>query len=324
VIYGWGGWFDAVTAHAVIHRFMSLKNPQIAVIGAWNHGANQHASPYCPQALNVAQHWHESLRFFDHFLREETTSAGSDAQARTLYYYTIGAERWNKTDTWPPAGISQQRWYLHADHLLAQEQPAEADAFDDYTIDFSATTGRTNRWYTQMGGESVLYPDRAQADERLLTYTSAPLTADLEITGNAIITLYVKSTADDGAFFVYLEDVAPDGTVYYLTEGQLRAAHRRISSEIPPYVHVEPYHSFRRADLMPWVPGEIAEICVGLQPISALIRQGHRIRIAIAGADCDLFPRIPASGTPTISVQRNQVYGSHIDLPVMMREADHA
>jgi hypothetical protein len=163
----------------------------------------------------------------------------------------------------------------------------------------------------------VLYPDRAEADRRLLTYTSAPLEADMEITGYPVVMLYVTSTADDGAFFFYLEDVAPDGTVYYLTEGMLRAIHRKISTDPPPYVQLVPYHSFKRADVLPLVPGEMAEISFGLLPISALIRAGHRLRMAIAGADKDLFPRVPASGTPTITVQRSRVYASFIELPVM-------
>jgi len=48
------------------------------------------------------------------------------------------------------------------------------------------------------------------------------------------ISLQIASTSSDGQFFAYLEDVAPDGRVTYITEGQLRALHRRIGSD-PPY-----------------------------------------------------------------------------------------
>jgi predicted acyl esterase len=67
------------------------------------------------------------------------------------------------------------------------------------------------------------------------------------------------------------------------------------------------------------VPGQIAELKFGLQPTSILIRKGHRLRIAIAGADKDSFARIPAQGTPTISVARNQKNASWIELPVVGR-----
>ena len=71
--------------------------------------------------------------------------------------------------------------------------------------------------------------------------------ADVEITGNPIVTLYVSSTTPDAAFHVYLEDVAPDGTVTYITEGMLRAINRKVSNEEPPYVQFGPYHSLERA-----------------------------------------------------------------------------
>ncbi len=58
---------------------------------------------------------------------------------------------------------------------------------------------------------------------RLLTYTGPALTSDTEITGQPIVKLRVASTHTDGNFIVYLEDVAPDGRVTYLTEGELRA-----------------------------------------------------------------------------------------------------
>ena len=74
-----------------------------------------------------------------------------------------------------------------------------------------------------------------------------------------------------------------------------------------------------KADALPLVPGEVAELRFGLQPISALIKKGHRLRVAIAGHDKDTFIRIPAEGTPTIAVQRNKRYLSAIDLPIVKR-----
>ena len=55
--------------------------------------------------------------------------------------------------------------------------------------------------------------------------------ADVEVTGNPIVTLYVSSSTPDAAFHVYLEDVTPDGTVTYITEGMLRAINRKVSTK---------------------------------------------------------------------------------------------
>lgn len=52
---------------------------------------------------------------------------------------------------------------------------------------------------------------------------------------------------------------------------------------------------------------------------SVLIKKGHRIRLGIAGHDKGTFARIPESQAPAISVARNSVHASHIDLPVAKR-----
>ena len=117
--------------------------------------------------------------------------------------------------------------------------------------------------------------------------------------------------------YVYLEDVDERGYVTYVTEGQLRAIHRKVCAGPPPYRLQVPYHSFKEADAQPLVPGEVAEITFGLLPTSVLIRKGHRLRLGIAGHDEGTFVRIPATGTPVWTVVRHRVHPSYIDLPVV-------
>ena len=84
-INNWGGWFDASTADAIIKTFLTLKNYQRAVIGPWNHGATQNASPYqTPESRRVMQSY-EWLRFFDHYLKGIDT--GLDTEKRLLLFH---------------------------------------------------------------------------------------------------------------------------------------------------------------------------------------------------------------------------------------------
>jgi len=318
-MFTWGGWFDAGTAQGVIRRFTSLSNPQKAVIGPWSHGGGYHASPYLPADADTTpsspDQNRESLCYFDHYLKNVDT----EAPERRLDYYTIGEESWKTTDTWPPPGFTPSRWYFATDHGLASEPPVATDGSDRYTVDFDATTGTTNRWYTQRDGADVVYLDRSSADEKLLTYTSEPLPDDLEVTGTPVVRLSVSSTTADSAFFVYLEDVDPDGRVLYVTEGQLRALHRRVAGDPAPYTLFGPHHSYLEEDAAPMVPGEVTEVAIGLHPTSVLFRKGHRIRVAIAGADSDTFARVPESGTPTWTIARHQAAASHVELPIRKR-----
>jgi len=319
-MYTWGGWFDAGTQAGVLRRFTSWSIPQRAIIGPWSHGARHHASPYLPADAPTTPDARtqdlETVCFFDQTLK----GAGPPAGGKHLVYYTVGEERWKTTSEWTPAGSTTRRWYFGPGGTLVTDAPTDPAGADRYQVDFTTTTGLTNRWQTQSGGGDVIYPDRAQEDRRLLTYTSAPLAEDVEITGHPVVTLEIASTATDGAFFVYLEDVDPSGKVIYLTEGHLRALHRKVSSDPHPFTEPVPYHSYRRADGAPLVPGQVARLTFGVLPTSALIRRGHRIRIAVAGADQDTFVRIPADGpAPLITVYRSRAAPSFVDLPVIPR-----
>jgi putative CocE/NonD family hydrolase len=314
-INDWGGWFDASTADATIKTFLTLKNYQRAVIGPWNHGATQNASPYQTAASQRVMLQFEFLRFFDRYLKGIDTGLDNQKQ---LFYFTVGEERWKVTDKWPIAGTTMTSWYFNENNSLTTNKPTTTAGEDRYTINFDAMTGAKNRWHTQVGGE-VVYPDRAEEDKKLLTYTSAPLEADVEITGHPVVSLFLTSTHTDGAFFVYLEDIDENGKVTYVTEGELRALHRRVSNEPNPTMLPVPYHSFLKNDAMPLKPGEVAELRFALQPISVLVKKGHRLRVAIAGHDKDTFIRIPAEGAPAISMLRNSRGLSRIELPVVKR-----
>ena len=119
----------------------------------------------------------------------------------------------------------------------------------------------------------------------------------------------------DAARFVVLP-VPYEGTVTYLTEGQLRLIHRKISDNPPEWHVFGPYHSFLEADAAPMVPGEPAEIAIMLQPLAALIEAGHSLRVALAGHDASNFVRLPESGDPTLTVYHDTDHPSRIVLPV--------
>jgi putative CocE/NonD family hydrolase len=317
--YNLCSWYDSGYSDAVIKRFKTLKNPGIFVLGDWNHGFLSTANTYNPKKKIIpvksdkearAKIFHHLIDFFDRCLKEDGPSE------KTLYYYTIGEERWKKTHMWPPQGHTMQRWFFRANNSLKSTEPEERSGVDNYIVDFNATTGNRNRWWTLLTFP-VDYSNRTEQDKLCLTYTSEPLNKDIEITGNAIISLYLSTTHEDGAIYVYLEDVDNLGNVTYLTEGQLRLIHRKFSLEKPPYQINVPYHSFKKEDAQPMVPGEVTKIEFGLLPISALIRKGHRIRVAISCHDKDTFRRYPAEGNPTISIERNSDYTSFVDLPII-------
>jgi putative CocE/NonD family hydrolase len=135
------------------------------------------------------------------------------------------------------------------------------------------------------------------------------LSEKLELAGNPRVVLNLASSALDAAVFVYLEDVASDGTVRYLTEGQLRLMHRRGDDTAP---------SFLRRDANPVMPGSLLRIVVPLMPVAAILKTGHRLRIAIAGHDADTFARYPESGEVSFEIHRGGADATRLELPVVV------
>ena len=316
------GWQDAGSARGALSDFNTLNAAyHLLVVAPQTHTGNYLCDPYkfgVPQKLrdqNVIHDVWQGAEFLDAFLKSD----GSGGIRREVAYYTFVEETWKRTSVWPPDGFEHQRWHLAADHALTRTPPTDPDGADVYTVDFSATTGLYNRWFSGMAGVPIQYVDRAEQDTRLLVYETPPLEQSAELTGHPVVSLQVSSTETDGSFIVYLEDAAPDGTVVYLTEGELRAIHRKVSNEPPPVAIFGPYHTFKRADAEPLVPGEVTEITFDLLPISTIIRAGHRLRVALAGHDADTFVRHPTEGTPVLTFQRNAEHTSWIDLPVKAR-----
>jgi putative CocE/NonD family hydrolase len=317
-IFGWGSWLDSGIAQGLLNRFMTFKNPQLTVIGPWIHGARADANPFdANEALDPSREsqTHEIYCFLNRYARDGAPKVPPET---AIFYFTMGENRWKQSGVWPIAGTRPTRYYLNAGKTLSTQAPS-ATGLDSYRVDFDASTGPANRWATQAGYPRIDYGDRAAADRRLLVYDSVPLANDMEVTGQAVVTLRASSTHTDGNFIVYLEDVAPDGRVTYVTEGELRALHRKLSKETPPYRTSYPYRTFAKQDALPLVPGELATLTFQLQATSVRFKAGHRLRLAIAGADKGTFLRIPAAdqGDVTINLARGGAAPSFIELPVI-------
>ena len=307
----WGSWLDAGMAEAALARYRSAPEvPAEVWITANNHGQSVGADPFFPDdraprpaadAVNAS-----NIAFADR------VRAG-EAIGRRIHYYVMGAKAFRDTAAWPPADAKPKRLFLAPGRTLDFAAPAKGGQ-DRYAVDFTATTGKATRWSTQFGTPPA-YADRRPQDAKLLTYDSAPMDADTELVGTPVVTLHMAARTTDPAVFVYIEDVAPDGRSTYLGEGQLRAIHRKPADPASlPYDQGPAPHSFRRADALPVKPGQMMTLRFALLPTAALIKQGHRLRVAIAGGDADTFHRYSQGKAETFTVAYGGAQASHIEI----------
>lgn len=312
-------WYDtgAVDAHFV--RQVDFSNDQKIFLTGGQHGARYHSSPYVVDDKPMGPiptsevTWGKAITFFDYYLKGIKNGYNTWP---AVTYWNLGEEAFKNSGPWPLENTNYVRFYLKEGKTLSTTKSTKATSFDEYKVDFSATTGRASRWWTGLGTPMLNLADRRKADEKLLVYTSEPLENDMQITGWPIVSLNISSTHSDGAFIAYLEDVDETGKSTYVNEGGLRALHRKVI-ENPVAGLPVPYHSFKKEDAMPLKVGEIATIQFEMIPTSVKIARGHRIRIAIAGADKDNFARIPKEGEPIIRVYHSRSRPSYVELPVI-------
>jgi uncharacterized protein len=314
-----GGWLDAGTANGTLSRFTSFCNSQEVYLGNWSHGGGYDTDQFRPADAAVAPAPQvQSDQVLDFFARHVTGDAPVTG-GKTLHYATAGEPGFRTTTSWPPAGTTRDRWYLSTGARLQAKRPAAGSgvaAADVYRVDRTATTGTSTRWDTQAGGGDVVYPDRRSQDAKLLAYTNAPLKKDLRVQGRGRVDLTISSTTTDGAVIAYLEDVAPDGRVTYLTEGHLRLSQRAIADRQLPGLAGRTPRSYTRADARPMPVATPTQVRFDLLPTSAVLRAGHRLRVAIAGHDEGHFAPVPADATPTYTVHHDRTHPSTLTLPV--------
>jgi uncharacterized protein len=309
-IYSYSGWRDGAYQHAAIKRYLSVKTPGSKLtLGPWVHTGKLEVPAFDVARESRFDHDAELLAFFDEHLQDRPAVG----DGYPVHYFTMVEERWKSATAWPPPGVATDVLYLGPGRSLSDAKP-ESESGESIVEDGTSGTGVRSRWRSLISLVPGDYPDRAERDARLLFYESAKLPRDTEVTGHPIVTLLLSSRETDAHVFAYLEDVAPDGRVSYVTEGQLRLLHHKLGLPVTPVETPTPKRSFTRKDASPMVPGEVAEVAFDLLPISWLFERGHRIRLVLTGADQDHFDVLAPR---TIHVHAGPSHPSRIELPVM-------
>jgi putative CocE/NonD family hydrolase len=319
-IYLWCGWFDSFTREGFT-MFRNFKNPKKIVTGAWSHSPRDpdiQKEEFIPAIV-------EEIRWFDYWLKGIDNGIMDEPPIRYQVMNAPKDNEWRTANEWPLPEQKLTKYYFEEgpsgsvnsanDGVLSLDSPPNESGKDEYLVDYSTTTGTATRWDNAVGG-GFDYPDMTENDRKGLTYTTEALAEDVEVTGHPVVCLWVSSTATDGDFFVYLEEVDGEGVSFYVSEGTLRASHRALNE--PYYDNLGlPFHRSHEEDVAKLEPGEPAELYFDLQPTSNVFNAGNRIRITITCADKDNALTPELSPPPTVSVYRNTQHTSYISLPVI-------
>ena len=259
--------------------------------------------------------------WFDHWLKGDANGL-VDTLPR-VRYYTMGANEWSSSASWPPEGVETLTLYLDSsagantlagDGVLAAEAPeAGSDAFAYDPMDPVMSYGG-NVCCTGGAIDAGSFDQVAieESREDILVYTTEPFENGLNVSGTIDVTLYVSSDAPDTDFTVKLLDVRPDGRAYNLDETIQRARYRE---------------GYDRQVFME--PGEVYELEVSPMSTSNWFAPGHRLRIEVSSSNFPRFTRNLNTGGNNYDetdgvVANNRVHHSaehpsQIRLPVLAR-----
>ena len=233
-------------------------------------------------------HEKECLPFYDLHLKGRNNGF---MEAEPVRVYVRGANAWRAEEQWPPKrthvplflrkGPSGSVTSMN-DGGLSAEKPGASEPSTSYTYPD----------WEWVNGVAIMGPDgRVDAVRRVLTFTTAPLEKDVDVTGPIVLKLFASSTAIDTQFIVKLSDQQPQDETERkkgeqpkfvpVSKGWLKASHRekdeaRSTPTRPFYTHTNP---------QPIEPGKIYEYEIEVLPVSYVFKKGHRIRLEIANGD---------------------------------------
>jgi putative CocE/NonD family hydrolase len=222
--------------------------------------------------------------WFDFFLKGENNHV-LETMPR-VRYFTMGSNKWQTSETWPPEGAQPMTLYLasggkanslYGDGALTSGEPA-ADNSDGFVYDpmnpvpsYGGNVCCTGNAIT--AGAFDQRKMEARAD--ILVYTSEPLKEGTEVSGPIDVTLYVSSDAKDTDFTVKVLDVYPDGTAYNLDETIQRLRYRDGYDKPPVWME----------------PGKVYKVALQPMTTSNFFAAGHRIRVEVSSSNFPRFDR---------------------------------
>ena len=289
-------WYDvSIGPNLAAYNFVrktarpDIANEQYAVIAPTLHCGYKRATEDTvvgERSMGDARLDYDELTYgwFDHFLKGEDNHILSSMPK--VRYFTMGINKWQSADTWPPAGAKPMTFYLESagkantrtgDGALAAA-PGAADAPDHYSYDpmdpVPSHGGNVCCTGNAVTGGAF---DQRVMEERpdILVYTSQPLKEGIEASGPIDVTLYVSSDAKDTDFSVKILDVYPDGTAYNLDETIQRARYREGYDRPPVWMEA----------------GKVYKIALQPMTTSNYFPAGHRIRLEVTSSNFPRFDR---------------------------------
>ena len=256
--------------------------------------AGTHYHPFYAEEARADQ-----LRFFDYWLKGRDTGIMDEPPVKLLIRTGGGRDyRWRAEKTWPLRRTRWTKYYLAGAARRRAPDPIEG------SLEATAPRSRASFTYsaaamTKAGVASASWTSTALAGSvpRMgVSFETPPLARDLEVTGPAVLVVWVSSTTEDLDLFVTLRNIDGNGQDVWeigqqqpvpVAKGWLRASHRKLDPRLS-----RPWRPYHAHDERQWLRrGKLVRLDVEIWPTCMVFSKGHRIRL-------DLQPKDGAGSAP--------------------------
>lgn len=312
----------------VFDRLQRNGAPVKMIVGPWDHLEGSSGAEVGDAGYGSLQEL--QLRWFDKWIKGRDTDLH---QIAPVSYYEQGSDRWVRTKRWIARDLSARSYSLSgkagmggAAGALRRTDPKAGESLLVPLPVSGLCTRSANQWTAGIMngflGSNPCFENNALNDLSGLSFETAPVKKAVRFQGSLNARLYVSTPSGDGLLSVAIEDVAPDGTVHRITGGWQTIAHRKLVRSRSRYLDgelIQAFHPFTRAAKSKLAAGQIAPVDVEIFPTGAVIRPGHRLRVAIQGYDVPHLlaplPDLIGQALP-ITVHTGPRHPSRITLPV--------
>ena len=313
-----GGWWDQedfygpLKIYELLERHDSL-NRNFLVVGPWNHGGwargpgNQLGN--IRFGVNTGEYFRDSVQaaFFAHYLKDKPLDL---PEALT---FEAGANRWVRSDAWPPRTSRARDLYFGPAGRLSFERPPlpperAPSAFDSYVSDPAHPVPYRNRpieptyypkgsgWYTWLLQDQRFVQSRPD----VLSWETEPLGEDVVVRGDIVAHLFAATTGSDADWIVKLIDVYPDD---HPTDPKLGGYQLMVANDV---FRGRFRNGFERPE--PIVPNAVVEYVVDLHTQDYRFLRGHRIMVQVQSTWFPIIDRNPQTYVPNIFLAKDSDY----------------
>jgi putative CocE/NonD family hydrolase len=259
LVAGWQDCFLPYQLDDLIAR-QAAGLPTWITIGPWEHGG--------PGGLFEGQR--QAIEFLTRLAQD---GSGPIERAPVKLMVQGAAQEWREYPSWPPPHVTPMQFHLRDGGGLDSVPEEKTESGSSYTYDPADPTPAIYGPVTTPGKSRDLSPYDVRGD--VASFTTTPLTADLEVIGPVSVDLTIRASSADVDFYVALCEVDEQGMALHVCDGYLRLG----------------------ADAEPAPDGSRA-VHITCWPTAWRFTAGRKLRLYIASACFPRYARNLGTGEP--------------------------